>query len=298
MHMKKVILFLFAIALSFTQLYAQSKKVKHVVLIGFDGLGAYSFESANIPNIRKLMADGAYSLKARSVLPSSSAVNWASMLMGAGPTLHGYTEWNSRTPEISSATTNQYGIFPTIFGVIKEQLPKAKTGVIYSWEGIGYLFEKKAVDLDTYTGNDSIGLEKTIAFITQQRPLFTFVHFDQPDGVGHNIGHRTPAYYAMVHQMDTYVGEIRKAIQQAGMEDNTLVILSADHGGKGKGHGGKSLDEVEVPWIIAGPGIKKNHLVNDVIITYDTAPTIAYALDLQMPQAWRGKPVLDAFIKQ
>ncbi|PIG95580.1 hypothetical protein CS542_10765 [Pedobacter sp. IW39] len=29
-------------------------------------------------------------LKARTVLPSSSAVNWASMLIGAGPTEHGY----------------------------------------------------------------------------------------------------------------------------------------------------------------------------------------------------------------
>lgn len=293
--MKQFLFFLLIITLSATHVTAQSGKVQQVILIGFDGLGAYSFDSADIPNIRQLMKDGSYSLKARSVLPSSSAVNWASMLMGAGPTLHGYTEWNSRTPEIPSASTDQYGIFPTIFGVIKAQVPNAQTGVIYSWEGIGYLFEKKAVALDAYTGNDSLSLSKTISFITQEKPLFTFVHFDEPDGVGHNIGHRTPQYYAMVHQIDGYVGAIRNAIRKAGMEDNTLVILSADHGGKDKGHGGKSLDEVNIPWIIAGPGVKKNHEIKDVIVTFDTAPTIAHALGLQMPQAWRGKPVLDAF---
>ena len=56
-----------------------------------------------MPNLKNLMKEGSWSLKARSVLPSSSAVNWASMIMGAGPTLHGYTEWNSAVPEISSS---------------------------------------------------------------------------------------------------------------------------------------------------------------------------------------------------
>ncbi|SFS72905.1 Type I phosphodiesterase / nucleotide pyrophosphatase [Sphingobacterium wenxiniae] len=72
-------------------LYAQNH-VKHVVVVGFDGLGAYAVPKANMPHLKKLMEDGAFSLKARTVLPSSSAVNWASMIMGAGPTMHGYTE--------------------------------------------------------------------------------------------------------------------------------------------------------------------------------------------------------------
>ena len=57
-------------------------KAKHVVLIGLDGWGAYSVEKAEMPTVKKLMADGSYTLKKRSVLPSSSAVNWASMFMG------------------------------------------------------------------------------------------------------------------------------------------------------------------------------------------------------------------------
>lgn len=62
--------------------HAGSKwKAKHVVLIGLDGWGAYSVEKANIPHIKQLMNDGSYTLTKRSVLPSSSAVNWASMFM-------------------------------------------------------------------------------------------------------------------------------------------------------------------------------------------------------------------------
>lgn len=296
--MKKTVLLFLVIIFSISLSQAQSKKIRHVVLVGFDGFGAYAFDSSDIPNLRLMMADGSWSLKARSVLPSSSAVNWASMIMGAGPTLHGYTEWDSKVPEIPSVTKDKYGIFPSVFGVLHNQKPQLKSGVIYTWDGIGYLFEKEAVDLDLHTSNDTVSLAKTIEFLKSEKPALTFVHFDEPDGVGHNIGHRTPEYYKMVHGLvDNYVGAIRQSIKDAGMEDNTIVIVTSDHGGVGKGHGGKSMDEVQIPWIITGPGIKKNHEIKDVIITFDTAATIAYALRLKAPQAWRGKPVLEAFEK-
>ncbi|WP_449438127.1 alkaline phosphatase family protein [Pedobacter steynii] len=107
-----------------------------------------------MPNLKKLMETGSWSLKARSVLPSSSAVNWASMLMGAGPTEHGFTEWGSKTPEIPSATTTKYGLFPSIFSVIRDQKNNAKTAVIYSWPGIGPLVEKDAINI-VVPGNDN-----------------------------------------------------------------------------------------------------------------------------------------------
>ena len=44
-------------------------KAKHVVLIGLDGWGAYSVPKADIPTIKQLMADGAYTLEKRSTLP-------------------------------------------------------------------------------------------------------------------------------------------------------------------------------------------------------------------------------------
>ena len=90
-------------------------KAKHVVLIGLDGWGAYSLPKADMPNVKKLMEDGAYTLKKRSALPSSSAINWASMFMGAGPELHGYTEWGSKTPETrmeSSPLSSNYCVMP------------------------------------------------------------------------------------------------------------------------------------------------------------------------------------------
>ena len=295
--MKKTVLFLLLCTVWVLQSKSQVKKIKHVVLIGIDGFGAYSVPDADMPVLKQLMSTGSWSLKARSVLPSSSAVNWASMLMGAGPTLHGYTEWDSKTPEIPSAATNEYGVFPGIFGLLKKKKTQYKSAVIYNWGGIGYLFEKKAVDIvvhDEEAGGDFFA-DTAAAIIKKEKPNLTFIHLSEPDGVGHNIGHRTPEYYEELKRVDRRIGTIVQSVKDAGIEKETIIIISADHGGKGKGHGGKSLDEVLIPWIMNGPKVRSGNEITDVIITYDTAATLAYIFGLKIPQAWRGIPVMSAF---
>lgn len=275
---------------------AQVKKAKHIILIGCDGFGGYALKDANMPNLKALMANGSWTDKARCVLPSSSAVNWASLLMGAGPTEHGYTEWNSKVPEIPSVAKNGYGMFPGIFSVIRDQKKQAKTAIVYSWDGIGYLFEKEAVNIIVNgKEKDDFCADTAAAIIKKEKPFFTFVHFDEPDATGHGIGHRTPAYYKQLESVDQRIGKIIKAVQEAGLADETIILVTADHGGTGKGHGGKSLDEIQIPWIIAGPGIRKNHEIKDVIITYDTAATLAWIMGLKQPQSWRGQPVSEVF---
>jgi predicted AlkP superfamily pyrophosphatase or phosphodiesterase len=276
---------------------AQLKKVKHVVLIGCDGFGGYALNEANMPNLKAMMANGSWTAKARCVLPSSSAVNWASLLMGAGPTEHGYTEWDSKTPEIPSVTKTGYDMFPGIFSVIRDQKKDAKTAIVYSWGGIAHLFERQAVNIIVDgKDKDDFCADTAAAIIRREKPLFTFLHLDEPDGTGHNIGHRTPAYYKQLELVDQRIGKIIKAVKDAGIADETIILVTADHGGTGKGHGGKSLDEVQIPWIISGPGVRKNHEIKDVIITYDTAATLAWIMGLNPPQSWRGQPVREAFV--
>ncbi len=277
---------------------AQSKKIKHVILIGCDGFGGYALQEANMPNLKALMANGSWTDKARCVLPSSSAVNWASLPMGAGPTENGYTESNNKVPEIPSVDKTAYGLFPGIFSVIRDQQKTAKTAIIYSWNGIGYLFEKEAVNIIVDgKEKDDFCTDTAAAIIKKEKPYFTFLHLDEPDNTGHAIGHRTPAYYKQLELVDQRIGKIVKAVSDAGIADETIILVTADHGGTGKGHGGKSLDEVQIPWVISGPGVRKNHELKDAITTYDTAATLASLMGLQAPQSWRGKPVAEAFAK-
>ena len=74
-----------------------------------------------------------------------------------------------------------------------------------------------------------------------------------------------------------------------------MVIISADHGGLGKGHGGESLQEVEIPFIVWGPSVKKGHTILHPVYQYDNAATVAFALGIEIPHAWIGKPVKSAF---
>ena len=78
-----------------------------------------------------------------------------------------------------------------------------------------------------------------------------------------------------------------------GVAEKTVVLIVADHGGIGHGHGGDSPEEVNVPWILTGPSVVNAEL--DVQVnTYDTAATLAYLLGIKAPNCWVGKPILQA----
>lgn len=296
--MHRTLTIFFSIIISINSI-AQKPKVKHVVMIGLDGFGAYAVPKAEMPVLKLMMNQGSWTLKARCVLPSSSAVNWASLIMGAGPTFHGYTEWNSAVPEIPSIETNESGMFPSIFSILKEQKPKATTAVIYSWGGINPLVQKGTTDIRIDgKGNDEICVDSTVSVIINHKPTLTFVHLDGADEVGHNIGHDTPEYYTELKKIDAFIGRILSAVKDAGIADQTVIIVTADHGGINKGHGGKSLQEVQIPWIAYGKGIKADNEIKRPVINFDNAATIAWLLGLKTPDSWLGIPIKEVSAKK
>lgn len=276
-------------------------KAKHVVLIGLDGWGAYSVEKANIPNIKQLMNDGSYTLTKRSVLPSSSAVNWASMFMGAGPELHGYTTWGSKTPELPSKELNQHNIFPTVFQLLRDAAPNAEIGTLYEWDGIKYLVDTLSVNNYNEGKGIDYGQHPTelrdlaVKYIKEKKPTLTLIAWDNPDHVGHQDGHDTPAYYQKLEELDSYIGDIVEAVKEAGMLKETIFILTADHGGINKGHGGKTMLEMETPFIISGKNIRKGHEIQASMMQFDVASTIAAIFGLKQPQVWIGRPMTEVF---
>lgn len=277
------------------QASARPRGIKHVILIGFDGWGAYSVSKADMPTLKMMMQEGAYSLQVRSILPSSSAPNWASMLMAAPPELHGYTQWGSQTPEIPSRVIGAGGIFPSVLGQLKTQRPNLKTAVIYNWDGIGYLFEKKMTDTVINVENDNQLVERAVETIKSMKPDFLFACFDEPDHVGHASGHDTPDYYTQMTKNDMNLTKIIQAIKDAGIEKETLIILAADHGGIGKGHGAKTLAEMQTPLFFYGKGVKNQPEMQQSIMVYDIGATVAWLFDLKFPQVWTGRPIKDAF---
>ena len=292
--------FILAAAIVFSLSYAirsyAAKKPAHVIVVGFDGWGAYSVPKAEMPNLSELMERGAWTLKKRSVLPSSSAINWASMFMGVGTEGHGYTTWGSKTPEIPSIALSENGIFPTIFTITSQQRPKSEIGVLYEWDGIKYLIDTLAVSHHAQVSptpeGSSVPITDAFAeYIRQSKPTLALVSYDSPDAVGHRVGHDTPEYYAMLRELDGHLGRIVGALKEAGIYDSSVVIVTSDHGGIGKGHGGITLAEMETPFVIAGPGVRQIGEFKSAMMQYDVAATIAWLLGLKQPQPWVGRPV-------
>jgi arylsulfatase A-like enzyme len=85
-----------------------------------------------------------------------------------------------------------------------------------------------------------------------------------------------------------------KAVEDAGLRDETLIIVTADHGGHGMTHGSSLPEDMTIPWVISGPGVRPMVITNPINTT-DTAATAAWALGLSIPPEWDGISVYEAF---
>ena len=272
--------------------------IEHVIVVGVDAMSPDGIRTAQTPVMHEMIKTGAVKWNVRTILPSSSSPNWASMIMGAGTEAHGIldNDWGRQDYTLPPLVSDEEDIFPTIFGWIHRNRPHAEIGAVYQWEGFGRLFEKSAVSYDINRPDE---LSATIDFddyVKSKKPLFAFLHLDHVDEVGHNDGHGTPEYYRAVSRADSLIGLVRKSIKEAGMEGNTLLIVTADHGGTGYGHGGATIEEAEIAMILSGRGIKKGYQIQQQVYTYDLAATIAFALHIVPPYVWTGRPIKPAFI--
>ncbi len=301
--MKKAIILLAALCcLSAIDSGAARKKAKHVVMIGVDGWAAEAVRRApaeDLPNIHYLMDHGAWTLSKRSVMPSASAINWASMFNGLPTEMHGFYKWNSVHGDIPSTSDNGHGIPPTIYTVIRQQKPDAETGVIYDWDCIGAITDTLAMNhhhfIKTYRGKNIIipsekYTELAVNYIKEKKPLFFTFYFGLIDNVGHNYGWYGEQYMQTQRTLDKCVGLIIQALKDAGIFEDTVIVMSSDHGGTGNGHGKFTMLELETPFIVSGRRIKQGYEFPLTVMQYDTPAIIADILGIKIPEDWRGRP--------
>ncbi len=103
------------------------------------------------------------------------------------------------------------------------------------------------------------------------------------------------AYYASVAYMDKQVGKVLNSLKQEGLEDNTIVIFTSDHGfhlGEHSFWMKVSLHEesVRVPLIIKVPG-KKPAICNSFVELLDLYPTISALARIKTSGNLQGKNI-------
>jgi arylsulfatase A-like enzyme len=270
--------------------------IKHAIIISIDGCRPDVLLRANTPSVRRLMETGCYSFWAQTIPASITLPSHTSMLTGVSAERHGVM-WNSDLPD----GVVIYPQFPTIFEVAKSRglttaMATGKTkfdtldrpGSI-DWDDI--LGTPKAVAPDTEVGDSAVRI------LRQHRPDLMFVHFPGADSAGHSIGWGSKEQVAAIERIDRQIGRIMDALDDLNLRRSTVVLVSADHGGQGRGHGPDDPRSRHIPWIIAGPGLRQNYDLNTnaklYIRTEDTFATISFLLGLPISPEVEGQPVKD-----
>jgi len=275
----------------------QPKNIKHVVIIGVDGMSVAGVAESNTPNFDEFMKTGAWSMHARNVIPTVSSPNWEAMLTGSDVAQTGVTSnnWRFNNFSLPPVVTTENGRYPDIFYAIKNSNPAFTTAAVYHWSGFGNLFDHDFVDFDYDCTDENATTRKVTDVIKNDNPNFLFIQLDHVDHAGHTFGHMTPKYFDAIELADKLAGDIVAASKEAGTYENTMFLVVADHGGKGFGHGDETVAGNEVPFILFGSGIKKGYEIPAAVNLVDVAATAAFALHVERPQVWLGRPVECAF---
>jgi len=105
------------------------------------------------------------------------------------------------------------------------------------------------------------------------------------------------AYYATTSFMDSQVGRVLDKLKETGLDKNTIIVFTSDHGYHLGEHGHwqkQTLFEnaTRVPLIFSGPNIKNNTPIKDPVELIDIYPTIMDMLTMQTPDFVSGRSLL------
>lgn len=264
----------------------------HIIFFGLDGWSKSSFDKANMPFVKGVLNDGAWTLQKRSILPSGSACNWATMFMGVGPEAHGFVDWNTSSPEFLQTETMNDGFFPNVFSLYRQKAPNYRFVYYYQWSGMKSIVNNKDFNSiksfsDSYEGTNQLA-KAAQSYILEKKPAIGVFIWDHPDHEGHNSGWETDEYLNELTHLDSIINDTVQACKEAGIYDNTLFIITSDHGGHELVHGTYDIRDLETPLILFGAGVKKGVEITTPVMQYDVAAIIADYLHIEHPASWRG----------
>lgn len=107
------------------------------------------------------------------------------------------------------------------------------------------------------------------------------------------------AYYASISFADAQLGLILSALKETGLEDNTIVVFTSDHGyhmGE-HGHYQKTTlfeNATHVPLLIAGPGVRRGGVAETMAEMVDFYPTLSDLAGLPQPTSVSGVSLVPA----
>jgi hypothetical protein len=252
--------------------------VNWVLAISVDGLNPAAIRKlgpARTPAFHRLMRDGASTLNARTAREQTRTLpNHTGMLTGrriddrlGG---HGVT-FNSDPGTTVHRAADEY--VASMFDVVHDRggstavFTAKKKFALYkrTWNShgaqdrVGKNHGRAKIDRFTVDTNNTRLVGKVRAELRRSPRELTFLHLSLPDQAGHKSGFMGQRYLTAVRQTDRLLGQILDTIDgRSALRKHTLVVLTADHGGRGGSHSTASrLANYRVPFMTWGPGVAK-----------------------------------------
>ena len=270
-----------------------------VFIITFDGTRADAFwqYAEFIINHRD---EGAWAYRIVCTYPTITYPNHVSLFTGTWPQIHG-TELNAGG-EYSSQQ----------FILRRYRPPRAEDifEVAEKYNIVTAIFSAP-VTLASILGGESTYrftggegeemMQRTLNFLNDHRTeieakgLLAWIHLIDPDAAGHQGGSDSYLYHSAIRRMADLVGALYQKIHELGWENDTVIIVTADHGMIGNRHYGVWPPLViDVPlWMWGKPFKSGLRLGGGRII--DIAPTVAFILGIPPPRESEGIVLYRAF---
>ncbi|MFC6101887.1 alkaline phosphatase family protein [Olivibacter domesticus] len=258
--MKKKLFLLFA---SFIVLTLKAQEHKHVILVTIDGFRPdfYFEDKWNTPNLKQMLREGVHAYGVNSVFPSVTYPSHTTIVTGVQPADHGI--YFNGVFEPDSTTGKIYWNFneitsPTIWKAAKSAGLKvaslmwpasAGAPIDFNISDIGsmgeevrekYAWPKGIMDTirrevfsgkqEIKWGEDEYNAQTAAWVIRNKKPNLMTIHLISVDHAEHTVGREGQMVEDAIHEADRSIGIIRQAIKDAGMEHNTLLIVTGDHG--------------------------------------------------------------------
>jgi hypothetical protein len=259
---------------------------EYVISISVDGLGSTYLQSllatpSQVPNFNRLKTEGAFTFNARDDYNITETLQNHVTMVTARGVYEGNTNPATTTGhywsvngELGGTTihqnrSNRY--VASVFDVAHDNglktgmyATKTKFNLLdYSYDATNgapnVTYGKDKIDSAVVLDQNSSGMMAAYRPVMQSANPFnySFVHFADPDKAGHTYNWGSANYNTAVKTVDGYLGQIFSDIAgNALLAGNTAIILTADHGGTGTGHGDPALAlDYTIPFMVWGPGV-------------------------------------------
>ena len=259
---------------------------KHVFIIGVDGAGRF-LKDADTPNFDRIFADGAVDYTARTEVPTDSGPNWGSMLTGVSYFQHKIHNGNSGEEQRTSETK-----YPSIFTYVRRAMPEAALASFVNWNNINFGIIETDIGVNKVrVGSDAALTDEICAYFDAgNAPTLFFVQLDEVDAAGHSYGSDSEEYFAALHTADGYIGKIHDALARNGLLEDSLFLVTADHGHRSAGgHGRFSMRESVTTIAAAGRTVEKGGAMDSITRDRDIAAIALYALGIERPDAMTAR---------